>query len=96
LNNSAQVVFFGNTKHKHLLYLRKITANYESLSRIFTVRGGILRNHISLIERLDESNRTIIEKGIGESILDELDIGKIERFDVLNSRDYHFVIIGFE
>lgn len=96
LNNSAQVVFFGNTKHKHLLYLRKITANFENLSKIFTVRGGVLRNHIPLIERYDASNRIIHEKGIDDSILDELDVEKVERFDVLNSRNYHFVLIGFE
>ncbi|MGB1218664.1 MAG: hypothetical protein ACPG4W_02680, partial [Flavobacteriales bacterium] len=76
--------------------LRKITANYEGLSKIFVIRGGTVNNEISIIERYDDSSRIIGEKDINQSILDNLDIQSMEPFDVLNSRNYHFIMVSFE
>jgi hypothetical protein len=50
LELEAQVIFFGNTEHKHLYYKRRISANIEKLQEKFNVLGCTADYRIETVE----------------------------------------------
>ncbi|MCT4666092.1 MAG: hypothetical protein N4A45_12760 [Flavobacteriales bacterium] len=93
INNNAHVLFFGNTKHKHILYLRKISANIDELQKLFKIYGGTLKKQIELIETVDSNDRHIQEKDIDNRVFDESVVKDVEFFNSKRSKDYQFVLI---
>lgn len=94
MKGSVKVIFYGNTEHKHILYLRKISAYYNSLKEVITVYGGTLRDDVLIRERKISEKRIVREKDLNDVLFDISKVDKIELFNVSNSKKYKFIIIG--
>lgn len=94
IQRKAKVIFFGNTEHKHFLYLRKIFAHYDYLVKAFKLYGGTLHDEVPIKEQVVSERRVIREKDINEDMFDISKVDEIELFQVNESKKYKFVIIG--
>jgi hypothetical protein len=99
INSTGTVLFFGNTEHKHILYLRKVAVHLNELETLFNVLGGCIGGEIKKVEQKKQASNT---KGNRERIVriknitSEVFNSKItllEKFDKAKSRDYHFVAL---
>lgn len=93
-NNGAHVLLFGNSRYKHLLYLRKISANINELQKLFKIYGGTLKNDIPLIPKLKNNDRVVQDKDVDPRIFDYAVIDEIEYFNPKESKNYQFVLIS--
>lgn len=98
-NPDAQIVFFGNTEHKHTLYKRKIAANLTELQEYFLVKGGFADFKVATIETLytvQKNGKTITRK-IHIKDHTSLKINSLKGMEIFNrqrTKEYHFVLIG--
>jgi hypothetical protein len=92
-NSDARILFFGNTQHKHTLYIRKIAANYSEISKLFSLFGGVLHHKRDLVDR-SVQDRVIRDKDMDGLIFGAEAIKDIERFEIQNCRNYDFIIIS--
>jgi len=103
LRPDASITFFGNTVHKHRMYIQKISVNLESLTEGLNVLGGRINNEIVIEEKEQviirngkSRTRTIKIKDIDATLASGVMLDHLEKYEVEKSRTYQFVLIGLK